>query len=160
VQEGRLTLNPHYCWVDVWAFEHILNEVDKLPKEDQVARGQLIEKALSLYKGQFLQEVMDSVWIISMREKLRSKFIRYLEEYGLILEKTERWSDAIEWYQKGLEIDLLAEQFYQRLMYCFEQLDRRSDAVETYRQCYRILTNSLDVEPSRKTKEIYARIRA
>ena len=28
VQAGRVSLSPHYCWSDVWAFEHLINKAE------------------------------------------------------------------------------------------------------------------------------------
>ncbi|HEY4732003.1 MAG TPA: bacterial transcriptional activator domain-containing protein, partial [Gammaproteobacteria bacterium] len=81
------------------------------------------------------------------------------ERFGQMLERKQQWTNAIEWYRRGLEVDLLAEQFYQRLMHCYEQLDRRGDAVEVYRQCYRVMVASLGVEPSDATKAIFKSVR-
>ncbi len=114
---------------------------------------------MAIYRGHFLGD--SSVpWAIPAREKLRNKFLFCLEKFGKVLEEKQQWQRAVDWYRRGLEMDILAEQFYQRLMYCYEQLDRKSDAVEVYRQCHRVLSASLDVEPSKKTKEIYAQVRA
>ncbi len=121
-------------------------------------RKRLTEKALSLYRGHFLLDDMDAAWAIPSRERLRSKFLAQLEVYGRLLEDDEKWQEAIHWYRKGLEIDMLAEQFYQRLMYCYYQMDRQSDAVEVYRQCYRVILSSLNVEPSNATKSIFKHI--
>ena len=160
-REGRLSINPDSVWVDVWAFEDLISRLDKQSHDDYTGEdGQLAEKALALYRGHFLSEHSDANWAIPMREKLRNKFLRCVEKYGSILEKRGQYEKALYWYQRGLEIDVLAEQFYQRLMFCYDKMDRKSDAVETYRQCYRILTTNLEVEPSKKTKEIYTSIRA
>jgi len=161
LKEGRLSLDPKRVWTDVWAFEYMLDKVDRIPVESLTeVHGEIVEKALSLYKGHFLIDDMDAHWTIPLREKLRNKFVYCLEKFGQMLERKQQWQNAIEWYQRGLEVDILAEQFYQRLMYCYEQMDRKGDAVEVYRQCYRIMIASLNVEPSKKTKEIFARIRA
>ncbi|MFQ5661602.1 MAG: bacterial transcriptional activator domain-containing protein, partial [Gammaproteobacteria bacterium] len=85
--------------------------------------------------------------------------LRSLEKYGLMLEQSLQWQRAVDWYRRGLEMDLLAERFYQRLMYCYEQLDQISDAVEVYRQCLRVLKSGLDVNPSTATRKIYQRLR-
>ncbi len=160
-KEGRLSLDAKRVWTDVRAFEYMLIKagrvpVDSLTEED----SQIVEQALSLYQGHFLADDLDIHWAIPLREKLRNRFLRFLEKFGQTLERKQRWESAVEWYKRGLEVDLLAEQFYQRLMYCYEKMERHSDAIETYRQCYRILTINLKIEPSKKTKEIYARLSA
>ena len=155
-QEGRISLDGKRVWTDVRAFDHMLAGFDHVPAgslAEEHARA--VERALSLYKGHFLTDDLDFHWAIPLRETLRNKFIRCVEKIGAVLEEGNNYEKAIYWYRRGLEIDLFAEQFYQRLMYCYGKLDRKSEAVETYRQCFRLLTSNLKVEPSGKTKAIY-----
>lgn len=159
--ERRLGLDRRRVWTDVWAFEHLLDQFDAGdPIQDLKRRREILERALSLYRGHFLAEEMDSAWALPLREKLRTRFLLRLEEFGQILEQKEEWDQAIKWYRKGLEVDMLAEQFYQRLMRCYQCMDRKADAVEIYRQCYRVLVASLNVEPSKKTQQLYREINA
>lgn len=155
-KEGRLTLDSKRIWTDVRAFEYTLDKFEQALIDNLInEHTHFVEQALSLYQGHFLADDLDCHWAIPMREKLRNKFIRCVEKYGTKLELAGKYDKAVYWYQKGLEIDMFAEQFYQRLMYCYEKLGRVSDAIEIYRQCFRILTTNLKVEPSKKTKEIY-----
>ena len=68
------------------------------------------------------------------------------------LEKT------LECYQKGLEVDRLAEEFYQGLMSCYQQLGRRAEAISAYNRCKKALSAALGVEPSAKTEAMYRQI--
>ncbi|MCJ7493259.1 MAG: hypothetical protein MUP68_03350, partial [Deltaproteobacteria bacterium] len=82
-QEGELTLDERFCWVDVWAFEAILEQADVQWKKGRVGKGiELMEKATEMYKGPFLAKEMMQPWTISMRERLRSKFLRNVEKMG------------------------------------------------------------------------------
>ena len=160
-REGRLTLDSRRVWTDVRAFEYMLDRFERIPADKLTEEhGREVGQALSLYRGHFLADDLDSHWAIPLREKLRNRFIRCVEKFGTNLEQKGKFEKAVYWYQRGLEIDIFAEQFYQRLMCCFENLDRKSDAIEIYRQCYRILTLNLKVEPSKKTREIYVRLSA
>lgn len=58
-------------------------------------------------------------------------------------------------YQKGLEVDDLAEEFYQRLMTCLQRLGRRPEALTVYNRCRNTLSTALGVEPSIRTAAIY-----
>ncbi|MFW5448010.1 MAG: bacterial transcriptional activator domain-containing protein [Methylophagaceae bacterium] len=54
-------------------------------------------------------------------------------------------------------MDDITEQFYQRLMYYYINVDRAGEAVKTYRQCFQVLNKKLGIEPSKLTKELYAK---
>ena len=52
---GSLTLDQRYCWVDIWAFEHVLGEADSKLKEGLTERAvHLTQKAIKMYRGAFL----------------------------------------------------------------------------------------------------------
>jgi hypothetical protein len=59
-----------------------------------------------------------------MRERLKDRFVRCVEKQGAYYERERLWEEAVECFRKGLEVDDLAEIFYQRLMYCYQRLDR------------------------------------
>lgn len=160
LQEGRVTLDHRYCWVDVWAFERILGQVDAAWKEvisekDMAQIIRLSEKAIEMYKGTFLAGETDQPWTISFRERLRSKFLRNVGKVGFYWEHVGDLNKAINCYLKGLEVDDLAEEFYQRLMICYQRLGRRAEALATYNRCRHTLSAVLGVEPSRETEVIY-----
>lgn len=161
--EGRVTLSPNYCYVDAWAFQRILNKYETLlkanPSKDVSAEAvRLSEKAMNIYRGHFLSDEEEQPWTVSLREELKSKFIRFIVISGHYYEQEEQWEKAVDYYQKGLEADNLTEEFYQRLMTCYLRLGRRGEAISVYQRCYKTLSSVLGIEPSPETDAIYKRI--
>jgi DNA-binding SARP family transcriptional activator len=157
-QEGRLTLDDRYCWVDAWAFNSILEQADAQWKKgiiDDAVR--LTEKAIEIYKGPFLAQETEKAWKISLSELLRSKFLRSIEKLGQYWQKADQWEKALECYLKGLEVDDLAEEFYQGLMNCYRRLGRIADALAVYRR-YRKTFSTLGLDPSAKIEAVYQKI--
>jgi DNA-binding SARP family transcriptional activator len=155
LREGRLSIDLRYCWVDSMAFERILNQAkDSAKKEDRNSTIQTLEKAVSLYKGPFLAGETDEPWAISYNERLRSKFLHAIETLGNYLEEEGELNRAVDCFQKGIEVDDVAEVFYRRLMICLKHLGRRTDALSLYQRCEKTLSSSLGLEPSLETKAI------
>lgn len=146
LSERRLTLDPRLCWVDVWALERGLAQGAKDP--DAVAAP------LALYRGSFL-ESDDASWALSLRERLRAKFLGQVRVLGRQLEARGDWTAAVRWYQRGLDVDDLAEELYQRLMVCHDRLGQRGEALSAYQRCLKALKAHLDVSPSEQTRTIY-----
>ncbi|MFQ5736463.1 MAG: BTAD domain-containing putative transcriptional regulator [Thermodesulfobacteriota bacterium] len=158
--EGRLSLNPRYCWVDTWSFERMLGQAEGLcGGANNMKASRLIEKASGLYHGLFLAGDVDKTWSMSLRERLKSKFLRHTEWLGQYLEKLGKPGRAVECYKKGIEVDPLAEEFYQRLMLCYKRLGRRAEAEAVYRRLKEVLSRLLEVEPSVKTESIRRMLR-
>jgi len=134
-QAGTLSLDRTRVWVDVWAFEHS-GDTD-------------------IYGGAFLPEEEDVPWPVPMRERLRARFIHGVGERGDALEAQGRHEDAIELYLRGLDADSIVEPFYQGLMRCYAHLDRRAEALSTYRRLKQILSVTLGLAPSATTERLY-----
>lgn len=125
LKEGRLTLDPRYCWADVWAFEDSLGRAEGLWEEGRDESAvKLTEKALEMYKGAFLSREIEQPWAMSTSERLRGKFLRSVGKLALHWKQFDQWEKTLNCYQKGLEVDDLAEEFYQGLMTCYQKLGR------------------------------------
>ncbi len=158
-QEGKLTLDDKFCWVDLWAFEAILEQADGQWKKERVEKPiELIEKAIEMYKGPFLAKEIEQPWTISTRERLRNKFLRNVEKVGQHYQVSGQWEKALDCYLKGLEVDDLADEFYSGLMTCYHRLGRKTNALAVYRRHKKTLSSLPGIEPSPKTEAIYRTI--
>jgi DNA-binding SARP family transcriptional activator len=161
-QEGKASLDPRYCWVDAHAFEMTLAQFERgIEQEIACLDGenskplQLADKAVGIYRGHFLPADERLIFTISYRERLRSRFSRMITRCGDLLEKTGQWEMALECYHKGIDIDDLSEELYQRFMFCCGELGRHANAMEAYKRCKNVLSSKMGIEPSEKTKAIY-----
>lgn len=155
VREGHLTLDPCRCWVDAWAFERLLEEADIYWKERIAEKAiQLTEKAMALYRGPFLGMDAEQSWKMPVREKLRNKFLRSVVKLGDHWIQAGQWENARDCYQKGFEVDDLAEGFCRGLMVCYQHLDQRAEAISLYQRFEKRLKAVLGIEPSEKTKTL------
>jgi DNA-binding SARP family transcriptional activator len=165
LKERRLSLNPGLCWLDVWDLEAIIERVDDAWKNGDPSRDganeavRLSEKALNLYRGHFLPGDSSHPWALSYRERLRSKFFRLITQVGVHWEQHLQWQTAVEVFQKGLEVDSLAEECYRHLMICYQAMGQNAEAVAVYNRCRTVLVSSLGIPPSRKTEDIYQSIK-
>jgi len=165
VAEGRFTLSNRICWVDAWAFKRIFARAERLRHPADTASGSahpsvpVFLKALSLYRGDFLEQEKDTPWPVSLRERLRTKFLRCVMDAGRSLEAVAEWEDALACYRKGLEVDDLHEEFYRRIMNCHHLLGRRSEAEDAYKRCRRTLRAVLGADPSPETEALLSSIR-
>jgi ATP/maltotriose-dependent transcriptional regulator MalT/DNA-binding SARP family transcriptional activator len=153
---GQVRLAPDLCWVDVWAFERLLGQADAARRGGRVDEARALdERALRLYRGGFLESDGQAAWAVSARERLRRVFLRRVAAVGHEWEAAGEWQRAAEWYERGLEVDDLAEELYQRLIAGYERLGRRADAVVTYERCRRRLRDVLGVAPSAETERLH-----
>jgi DNA-binding SARP family transcriptional activator len=162
LRDGRVSLDERYCWVDTRAFERALCNAEEAWKQDGQGHEEavhLTEKAVNIYKGHFLPRDTKEPWTISPRERLRAKFMYGISKLGRYWVEAGRYDKAVQVFQDGLEIDDLAEEFYQHLMVCYNQLGQQTEAVKVYNRCRSVLQSSLGLKPSSKTEGFYYVIR-
>ena len=147
--EGKLSLDRRQCFVDVWAFERVAREVDAGGGADAAARA-----LIAAYPDHFLATDEDQPWLMGMRDRLRSKFVRAVLALGRALEADARWADAAALYARALELDNLAEELYRSLMVCHRELGRPAEALQTYRRCKELLSVVLGLAPSAETEAV------
>jgi two-component SAPR family response regulator len=161
LRDGRLILDDRHCWVDVFACEQLLAEDEgQWEKSLSRQRGNIdrIKKAIELYKGSFLVNETEYSWMVSMRERMRSKFIINISKYINYLHQQGDNKEAIDYCLKAIEIDNLAEEFYQKLMISYVKLGRKAEAISVYEQCKRTLNSIFGIDPSNETTEVYQSI--
>lgn len=163
LQAGKLSIDPGHCWIDAWAFDRHCRWIEYAmnDNEHQADAGRLVlyfEKGAALYTGDFLHDDPEQPWAVSMRERMRSRFLHLVGCAGGYFEALRQWGNAAVLYQKGLQVDSLAEEFYQGLMVCDQQLGQIGQAVKTYQRCCSALSAGLGLSPSQKTEEIYKKL--
>jgi DNA-binding SARP family transcriptional activator len=158
--DGRISLDADFCWVDVWAFESTLAAARRIMSEDDNGKDaagfeQLSGWLLELYQGHFLAGEDASSWSVSLRERLRMRFIPHLLDAGEYWESRGLWDKAVPCYQRGLELDELVEEFYRRLMRCCLDTQRISEGLAIYRRCRKVLSVVLGLRPAPETEALH-----
>jgi len=163
LNQGRITLDHRYWWIDTHALNLIYQEIDILlkhpiKKASKVRIAELAEKVFALYQGPFMMGETDQAWFATQRERLRNKHLHYIGELGRQLEESGQWVLAVDYYRRSIDIDPIAEGFYRRLMLCYNKLNRPAEVIETYENCCKTLATTLNKEPMAETKALYDRL--
>ena len=156
LRDNKLELNPTLCWVDIWEFERQINWLESLLIDQQPDQLEIRNAAiglLSLCTGPFLKGETDRT-IIATRERLNNRVQHALESLGLYCEMNGEWSQARDYYQKGLELNPMLESLYQRLMVCHRELGQKAEAMIVYQRCLLALSTYLNISPSHHTLSI------
>jgi DNA-binding SARP family transcriptional activator len=161
LDEGKLSLNPTLVWTDVGAFERLADRCTRSIRQDPFPTeiAALSEKLLSLYSGELLKGEMDAPWLIAARDRVRNKFLRTLKLLGAYWEEQQAWVQALNLYERVLEIDNVAEDIYRRLMRCYVSAGHPAEALRVYRRCRQLLSLVLGIAPSAETEALLQDIR-
>ena len=73
------------------------------------------------------------------------------------MDRADRFAEAQALYEQAVDVELLAEEMYRRLVLCLSAQGRRAEAMEPYRRCRRQLSAVLGIPPpSRPRRSIGA----
>lgn len=151
LSEGAVSLNRNLCWVDTWAFEQACTLIDRDGPDASLAE---VDRLWSLYGEHFLAEEVDASWAVTMRERLRSRFLRVLSAVARSIEDAGRPERALELYRRAIETDDLAEEFYQGAIRCLLGMGRHAEAMALLRRLRQTLSVTLGIKPSAQTESL------
>jgi LuxR family maltose regulon positive regulatory protein len=146
VDDGRVSLDSAACWVDAIAFEAASLQPDGSTT------------ALRLYEGAFLPGDADEPWTVGMRDRLRQKFLRQVDDAGTRLERDRRFDEACALYVRALDADSTAESPCRGLMRSHAALGRVSEALGGFARLCRALAATHGIQPSAATVALYESI--
>ncbi len=157
-------------WLDVDAFRSHLNSGDHIHPHLDVETCpsciQSLEKAVALYRGDFLEGLLlgDSAefetWAITYRERLRAKTLTALHHITRHYLHRGEYSRAQTYALRQVQMEPYREEAHRQLMHILARTGQRSAALAQYQTCRRILDKELGVEPAQETQTLYNRIRS
>lgn len=153
LQDSKLQLDINRCWVDVWVFERLVSRL--MAKDNMLPPAEyerVSDQALALYHGPFL--VASDAFAMVTRERLRGRLIRVIATTAGRLQHGGAHDKAIAWYERGIDVEPLAESFYQGLMHVYRTLRRPAEGLGVYQRCKKILAAELKVTPSSETEAL------
>ncbi|NMH73668.1 transcriptional regulator [Bacillus sp. RO2] len=125
-------------------------------EEQEPARAiTYLEKALALYKGDFLPDQKYADWCLNERERLLVYYLRCSEKLAQLLVARKEFDTAIQLCEKVIEKDPTWEEAYRLLMFCYYHKNNRSQAIKWFSKCKHYLESELGVEPMFSTKKMY-----
>jgi DNA-binding SARP family transcriptional activator len=161
VHDRCVALDPSLVWSDLWALESLLAPFAPLAcggPIDPASLERQCEGALALYLGPFLPAEGDAPWVLEVRDRIHGRFRRFVELLGREWERQRRWALAAQLYERATELDPVAEPFYLRRMECLAAMGRRTEALDTYRRCRKMLSVVLGVRPQGATEDALRRL--
>ena len=153
--EGRLSLDPRWCWTDVWALELHLEAGEQHGKRSATEELAEAEKVLALYRGSFLDGADDPPWAVALRDRLHHRVLRLLRHAGATLEASRDWKSAAGIYSRVIDADPRVEDLYAKLMVCLRELGEAAAAREVFRRCRDFMSRTLGTQPSDAVRAVY-----
>ncbi len=157
LSDGRVSLDPRTCWVDAWAFEDVCARLDLAGKGSPTHSPvglRLATEAMALYHGPFLRGERGGREVEALRERLRDRFVRVAVAVADHWEASGEIEKCLASLLDALGADETAEELHHRVIACYAQLGRHTEAVAAYERCRDALAAGMQAEPSPATEAL------
>lgn len=139
--------------------EHFNTAIQNAKKADSdEARIIFLRQADGYYKNDLLITCYKK-WIEPKRESLKKEHTWVLQTLVRLLENRRQYQMALPFAKKLIAKDEYDEAYYRQLMMLYARLEKRSKALEIYRECKKVLWDELKIEPAPKTKKLHERLK-
>lgn len=154
-------LNPELTfWIDAGEFDKAWRAGNRSERErDPAAAIPYYEKAVVLYKGDFMEDDRYECWPAQDRENLRESYLLTLNKLSELYFQRGQMDLAIQFCERILARDGCCEEVHRRLMQCYHRQRQRDKAIRQYHKCEELLQNELEVLPSRATSQLFQQIK-
>ena len=160
LEDGYYRLSPSVrVTSDVDEFDECHRRGRHLEKNDQMRKAAIeYEKAIELYRGDYLVEDLYEDWTMVERERLSNAYMDILGRLAIHYMEVEQHQESIRTCYRVLEKDRCHEDSYRLLMRCYARLGLRARALHQYRMCEQILEQEYGTSPSPETRSLYTRL--
>jgi LuxR family maltose regulon positive regulatory protein len=161
LEDGYYRLSPDVrVTTDVDDFDRYHEQGRRLEKDSRKQDAAIeYEKAVGLYRGDYLIEDLYEDWTMVERERLANAYIDLLGRLAVYYMGVGQQQESIRACYKVLEKDNCHEDSYRLLMQCYARLGLRARALHQYRMCEQILSQEYGTSPSPETRSLYMRLR-
>ena len=157
LEDGYYRLSPSVrVSTDVDEFDRRHQRGRKLEKDARMREAAIeYEKAVELYRGDYLVEDLYEDWTMVERARLSNAYMDMLDRLAIHYMEVEQHQESISTCYRVLEKDRCHEDSYRLLMRCYSRLGLRARALQQYRMCEQILGQEYGTSPSPETRSLY-----
>ncbi len=149
------------CAVDMLEFRQMIEAGRRAEAAgDEPAASAAYERAVALYRGDFLEDEAFAEWCWLEREQLREDCLGASRNIAVLLGRCGQWERSIRHLQRALRLDPVREELHRELMHALWAAGRRTEAIRQYERCAALLAQELSVAPLPETRELLRKIRA
>ena len=145
---------------DVGEFEQQLSRARGLTTTDRGAAVKQLERAVSVYQGPYLDDLLDAEWRLPRQKELERQYVNALLLLGDLLISEQRFDGAAEVYRRAIAADEFLESAHRGLMQALAAQGERGQALRHFQSLTTLLRDELSTEPDITTCQLAEQIRA
>lgn len=145
--------NDYPCTVDIEQLEDCWRKINDFTNPDE-ERIRLCERAIALYRGEFLPKSTYSSWVIPMGAYYSSLFSDCVQIGCKLLMKQYRMEEVIRICESALIYSPLEEPIHKTLLYAYINSGQRGKAQSHYNKASKLFHKELGIELSDSLKQL------
>lgn len=159
LEEGYYRLCPT-VWVvtDVDEFDRRYEQGCRLEKINRIEGAAEYERAIELYRGDYLLDHLYEDWTMVERERLSNAYVDMLEQLAMYYKQTEQLQKRIQLCYRILKKDRSHENSHLLLTEAYALIGSYGRALHQYRLFKGVLKSTHGTEPSVETEERFEKV--
>ncbi len=158
-EDDAYGLRPHAdIWIDTEDFIRAIKQGDAVYDSARANALPHYQRALELYRSDYLPDTLYDDWSTERREQLLSLFLRTAERVAQIFATQGAWEKVIVTCQQLLAHDDCWEEAYRLTMTAYAKLGNRAQVLRTFRHCTNRLDATLGIAPSPETVAVFRKL--
>ena len=159
LEEGYYRLCPT-VWVvtDVEEFDRRYEQGRRLEKINRIEGAAEYERAIELYRGEYLLDHLYEDWTMVERERLSNAYVDMLEQLAVYYKQTEQLQKRIQLCYRILEKDRSHENSHLLLTEAYALIGSYGRALHQYRLFKGVLKRTHGTAPSVETEERFEKV--
>ncbi|MBR5268554.1 MAG: bacterial transcriptional activator domain-containing protein [Lachnospiraceae bacterium] len=135
--------------VDVAEFEACVKAASNLTG---IEKAEVLERALSIYRGEFLPKLSNELWVTVESVRLKKLYISCVKQLGEIYEKLHEYQKLLGIYRTTATLYPFDE-WQEKVLDCLQKMGRFDEAYRVYQDTVRLYSEELGAPPSAKMRE-------
>jgi tetratricopeptide (TPR) repeat protein len=147
-------------YLDAREFEDLCQRAKGLVREKSEEAITLLQRALPLYKGEYLPETAFSEWVLPQRHYYRRLYLEGVVTLARLLKEARRYEEIINLCEEAIRIEPFEEDLHIPFLEALLARGRKKQALTHYQYITAALYRELGVKPSQSLRHIYRLIQA
>lgn len=135
--------------VDAVEFEMYVNEA---ANSEGKMRVEFLDKALSLYRGEFLPQLSNELWVTVESVRLKKLYISCINRLCEHLDENQDYQKMFDIYKRAAGLYPFDE-WQEKQIDCLQKMGRFDEAYRIYQDTVRLYSEELGAPPSAKMRE-------
>lgn len=146
-------------WFDVEAFENAVTTAWQVSAYAPAQAILCMEKAIDLYQGDFLEDIVAGDWCLLQRDALRRRYTEALLTLGQWFCAQDNYAQAASAFRRLIASDSYHEGAHRELMRCYARQGEHGQALQCYSELLERMRDELHSAPNAETISLFERVR-